>query len=104
MSELNGYRTSLSEVRNALSEMRHDINNPLAIISGNVQYLLEVARAAEYGDQVSEPLQDIEEASRQITNSLQELDEIQESLPPEAAPSQAAPSEAASSRAAPAVR
>lgn len=87
MSNTNGYHASLSEVQNALSEMCHDINNPLAIISGNVQYLLEVAQAAGYGEHVFEPLEDIREASQQITNSLSELDELTERLPREAPPS-----------------
>lgn len=63
-----------------LNEMRHDLNNPLAIISGNVQFLLEIARGEDYETQIAEPLRDIKQASQQITKSLDELEKLKDDL------------------------
>lgn len=70
----------LDDTFDMLVEMRHDLNNPLAIISGNVQFLLEIAQAKDYEEQVIEPLRDIEQASQQITNSLDELEKMKDDL------------------------
>lgn len=70
----------LHQFRATLSKVYHDINNPLAIISGNAQLLLEMARLMELEDQLVKPIEDIEEASRRLDESLDDLDRLQEEL------------------------
>lgn len=71
----------LPELRQRLSRIKHDANNPLAIISGNAQLLLELARAMDLGADFIEPLQDIEEACDRVSEALHELTLLKRSLP-----------------------
>ncbi len=66
----------------ALSEMTHDINNPLAIISGNAQLLLELARMLDLDPDVAKPIQDIEEASHRLADTVRRLNALKETLDP----------------------
>ncbi len=69
----------LEKVRGTISSIKHDINNPVAVISGNAQLLRELASADQQEEYV-ESLIDIEEAARQITNLLDRLDVLGEYL------------------------
>lgn len=62
----------------AISRVKHEINNPLAIISGNAQLLAELVKALALGDDLMKPIQDIEEASRRIMTSLNKLDVLKD--------------------------
>lgn len=72
----------VQQLRETLSKVYHDINNPLAIISGNAQLLLEMAHMMGLDDQLVEPIEDIEEASRRLNESLGDLERLQKDLPP----------------------
>ncbi len=52
----------LEGVRQRLSRLKHDLNNPLAIVTGNAQLLIEIARALELDSDLLQPMKDIEEA------------------------------------------
>lgn len=69
-------------LQRALSEMTHDINNPLAIISGNAQLLLELARMLDLEPDVAKPIQDIEEASHRLAETVRRLNALKETLNP----------------------
>ena len=68
----------LAEVREMLSRVYHDVNNPLAIISGNAQFLLELSRVMDLDDDLLQPIQDIDEASNRVAVSLRELATLKE--------------------------
>lgn len=70
----------LSELRLRLSQVYHDANNPLAIISGNAQFLLELARAMDLDDDLIQPMTDIEEASERVAESLRGLTRVRDGL------------------------
>lgn len=70
------------QLQEALSKVYHDINNPLAIISGNAQLLLEMVHMMDLDDHLVEPIEDIEEASRRLNESLGDLERLQDELPP----------------------
>lgn len=70
----------LREVRAVLSRVYHDANNPLAIISGNAQFMLELSKAMELDDDLIQPVQDIEEASRRVAEALRELVPLREAV------------------------
>lgn len=70
------------QLQEVLSRVYHDINNPLAIISGNAQLLLEMVHLMDLDDQLVEPIEDIEEASRRLNESLGDLERLQNELPP----------------------
>ena len=64
------------ELQVALTRVTHDINNPLAVISGNAQLLLELARALDLDPDVAKPIQDIEEASQRLADMVQRLNAL----------------------------
>lgn len=80
--ELNASPASQTEpqvdLKVALNRVTHDINNPLAIISGNAQLLLELARALELDPDVAKPIQDIEEASQRLASMVERLNALNE--------------------------
>lgn len=68
----------LREVRVALATVFHDANNPLAIISGNAQYLVELSRMMDLDEDLVQPIHDIEEASRRVADKLRDLAVLRE--------------------------
>jgi|GEM_PF-4468111 len=86
----NGMHTSVSEpldpqqIRSALLRVNHDINNPLSIISGNAQLLLELARAMGLDESLIQPMRDIDEACQRASQLLGGLVELAAQLEPPA--------------------
>lgn len=64
----------------ALSEIIHDVNNPLSIIHGNAQFLIEVAKEEGDNGPVQEALQDIHDATNQLSKRLERLEELRDEL------------------------
>ena len=79
MSDFEEPQTT-DELHEALSTVYHDLNNPLSIISGNAQFLLELSREEELDEQFSSSAQDIQEASRRMAESLQRLTRLKDAL------------------------
>jgi nitrogen-specific signal transduction histidine kinase len=71
---------SLDDVREAVSSVYHDLNNPLSIISGNAQFLLELTREADVDEQFVSSVRDIKEATDRMSNSLNRLTRLKEEL------------------------
>jgi signal transduction histidine kinase len=65
-----------ADLRGALRRVTHDINNPLSIISGNAQLLLELSRALDLDPDVAKPIQDIEEASQRLAAMVERLNAL----------------------------
>ncbi|HMB92209.1 MAG TPA: response regulator [Rhodothermales bacterium] len=79
-------RTRMMEtLRATVSKVTHDINNPLAIISGNAQLLIELGRYMDLDDEIIKPIKDIEEASSRIAASLHKLADLKEMVKQEIA-------------------
>jgi len=70
----------LHEIRVTLSRVYHDTNNPLAIISGNAQFLLELSRVTDMDEDLRQPIQDIDEASTRVAESLKDLASLREQI------------------------
>lgn len=70
----------LEEVQDAVSSVYHDLNNPLSIISGNAQFLLEMSREEELDDLFVSSVQDIQEAAQQMEDCLQQLDQLKKKV------------------------
>lgn len=68
------------EIHNELSSVYHDLNNPLSIISGNAQFLIELSREEELDDQFESSAQDIQEATERMNESLQRLTRLKDLL------------------------
>ncbi|MCZ6704849.1 MAG: histidine kinase [Bacteroidetes bacterium] len=60
-------------MRKHLSRIHHDLNNPLSIVSGNVQILDELSKALQVGDEFEVPIQDVMVAVEQLTEITKEL-------------------------------
>ena len=71
----------LRQVRQELSRLNHDLKNPLAIISGNAQFLHELIRLRGGDAGLEGPVADIEEACRQLHALLQRLVALRDTLP-----------------------
>ena len=72
----DGDAGSRADLQVALTRVTHDINNPLAIISGNAQLLLELSRALDLDPDVAKPIQDIEEASQRLASMVERLNAL----------------------------
>lgn len=72
----DGDAGSRSDLQVALTRATHDINNPLAIISGNAQLLMELSRALDLDPDVAKPIQDIEEASQRLAVMVERLNAL----------------------------
>jgi signal transduction histidine kinase len=77
MSDMNDVQVS-NEVQETLSKIYHDLNNPLSIISGNAQFLLEISREADVDEQFVSSVQDIKEAAERMSEALRELTDLKE--------------------------
>jgi len=71
---------SLEDVQETVSSVYHDLNNPLSIISGNAQFLLEIGREEDLDDQFLSSAQDIQEAAQRMADSLHQLTRLKEEL------------------------
>ena len=67
-------------LQETLSSVTHEINNPLAVIAGNAQLLLELARVMDLDPDLAKPIRDIEEASHQLAATVGRLNTLKESL------------------------
>jgi len=68
------------DIREVVSSVYHDLNNPLSIISGNAQFLLELSQEQELDEQFESSVHDIQEASRRMSESLQRLTRLKDAL------------------------
>ena len=75
----------METLRATVSKVTHDINNPLAIISGNAQLLIELGRYMDLDDEIIKPIKDIEEASSRIAASLHKLADLKDMVKQEIA-------------------
>ncbi len=65
----------LGRVRSRLASIYHDVNNPLAVASGNVQYVEELVRLGDL-EGISEALADVTSAHGLIEARLADLLEV----------------------------
>lgn len=72
--------SDLVALQQKLSELVHEINNPLAIVSGNAQLLLELSRMMDLDPDVAKPIRDIEEASHRLAATIRQLSALKEGL------------------------
>lgn len=73
-------RRVLADVRATLARVHHDANNPLAIIAGNAQLLVEVGGAVGLDEDLMQPIRDIDEASALLAGVLRRLVELRDAL------------------------
>lgn len=70
----------VEDAREAISSVYHDLNNPLSIISGNAQFLLELSKDEDIDDQFVSSVQDIKEAAQQMSASMERLNRLKEAM------------------------
>jgi len=81
-AEAETLRGQLRAVSDAIVKLHHEVNNPLAIISGNAQLLAEVGRAEGLSDDLMGPILDIEAATERLAASLRTLATLREEVNP----------------------
>jgi len=72
-AETEKLHAALQTIRRHLSRIHHDLNNPLSIVSGNIQLLREVSAALEMSEHFEAPLQDMAAAVEQLGEKTEEL-------------------------------
>ncbi len=72
-TETEQIQATIDGIKSQLSRIHHQINNPLSVISGNVQLLQELARVLGVEDDFSGPLTDIVSAADQLAESADQL-------------------------------
>lgn len=70
----------LEDVHDTLSSIHHDLNNPLSIISGNAQFLLELSRDEDLDGQLTSSVEDIQKAAQRISESMHRLAQLKEQI------------------------
>lgn len=68
------------EIREVVSSVYHDLNNPLSIISGNAQFLVELSQEEELDEQFVSSARDIQEACERMSEALQRLTHLKDAL------------------------
>lgn len=71
---------AIRKVQRILGRLYHDTNNPLAIVSGNAQFLLELARSMDLEDDLVQPMRDIEEASERVAEGLRDISRLRDRI------------------------
>jgi len=66
-------QVSLQTLRKHLSRIHHDLNNPLSIVSGNLQLLKELSKALDVEENFEGPLKDIAAALEQLSDTTEQL-------------------------------
>ena len=79
MTKFEEFETE-DDLHEAVSSVYHDLNNPLSIIAGNAQFLLELSREKNLDEQFASSAQDIQEASQRMSESLQRLTRLKDHL------------------------
>ena len=79
MTEFEEFETE-DDLHEAVSSVYHDLNNPLSIIAGNAQFLLELSQEEDLDEQFASSAQDIQEASQRMSESLQRLTRLKDHL------------------------
>ena len=67
-------------IEQELGRFSHDISNPLSIISGNVQLLLELSEELGLSEETRSYVEDIDVACRRVVDELQRVQKIRSSL------------------------
>lgn len=68
-------------IRTGLSQIHHDLGNPLSIVSGNAELLLALAPLMPLDDDTVRSLHDIRVASRQMEALLDRLIRLRDLIP-----------------------
>ena len=68
------------EIREVVSTVYHDLNNPLSIISGNAQFLVELSQEEDLDEQFVSSARDIQEACQRMSEALQRLTHLKDAL------------------------
>ena len=70
----------LNHIRGELSTFYHSINNPLTILSGNLQLLNLIASSNSVSADVMKPIEDISEISARFEEDLQQIVRLRERI------------------------
>jgi len=75
---IQAIRLSLAEVSNELSRFSHDVQNPLSILTGNVELINALTAGGGLDSGVQESLDDIQAAAHKLSSIVGRLQAIRE--------------------------
>ena len=79
-NESQEHTIRVEEIGPHIAKVHHDLKNPLSIIAGNAQFLLELHKALELDADVVSSIRDINEAAQELESALDRLVTLRESL------------------------
>ncbi len=71
---------SVEEVGERIAKVHHDLKNPLSIILGNAQFVMELHKALDLDGDVVSSIKDIQEAAQDLETALDRLVTLRQSL------------------------
>ena len=66
-------KAALEQLKSHISRIQHDLNNPLSVVSGNVELLKELTIALNVYADVEDPLEDMGAALDKLTEQVDRL-------------------------------
>lgn len=66
-------KAALEQLKSHISRIQHDLNNPLSVVSGNVELLKELTIALNVYADVEDPLEDMGAALGKLTEQVDRL-------------------------------
>lgn len=70
----------VENVQAHIAEVHHDLKNPLSIILGNTQFLMELNKVLELDGDVVSSIEDIDEAAQELEAALDRLVTLRQTL------------------------
>lgn len=74
------YEVFLDHIRRELASFYHNINNPLTILSGNLQLLQLIAASMNVSEELTNPIKDIADISARFEGDLGQIVTLREEL------------------------
>lgn len=72
----------LRRLSDEVGRLYHDVNNPLAVISGNAQLLLDIGAAEGLGPDLMDSIADIETAAQRLADVMQRVRALRDDVAP----------------------
>lgn len=80
VTEPNGDRAKLERLTRQLADLHHDLQNPLSVLTGNVELLNEIAGEVEVDPSIMQSLNDIHAASGILVDMLARLKTMRDEI------------------------
>ncbi|MDA1027585.1 MAG: hypothetical protein O3B41_00815 [Bacteroidetes bacterium] len=71
--DVSSIKEALGQLKAQLSKIHHDVNNPVTVVSGNIELIRELAKALGVESEFDGPLNDMQVALDDLTERIDKL-------------------------------